>query len=419
MAGLMNYLFFPHFDSFRQRCNKFVTNKKVSYICIIKRILMETPFVFGKIAKNENFTDREKETAHLVANFSSLINTIIISPRRWGKSSLVEKSAGIACASDKSLRICRIDLFSVRNEEQFYELLAMAVLRSASSRWQESVESAKRFLVRLVPKIVLNADLQNEFSLNFDWKELRKDPQEVLDLAEKIASERRLKLVVCIDEFQNISGFDDPLFFQKRLRSHWQEHQNVSYCLYGSKRHMLLDVFSNPSMPFYKFGDLMFLEKIDTASWIKFISERFSATGKSISREDAEEIVYLADNHPYYVQQLSQQVWLRTLTSCNKEVVKQSHQALVEQLSLLFATIAETFSNSQINFLKALVAGETALSSAEVIEKYHLNSSANVTRSRKALIDKEILDNNAGMVSLQDPIFRFWLKNSFFALAGD
>jgi AAA+ ATPase superfamily predicted ATPase len=271
MAGLMNYLFFPHFDSFRQRCNKFVTNKKVSYICIIKRILMETPFVFGKIAKNENFTDREKETAHLVANFSSLINTIIISPRRWGKSSLVEKSAGIACASDKSLRICRIDLFSVRNEEQFYELLAMAVLRSASSRWQESVESAKRFLVRLVPKIVLNADLQNEFSLNFDWKELRKDPQEVLDLAEKIASERRLKLVVCIDEFQNISGFDDPLFFQKRLRSHWQEHQNVSYCLYGSKRHMLLDVFSNPSMPFYKFGDLMFLEKIDTASWIKFI----------------------------------------------------------------------------------------------------------------------------------------------------
>jgi AAA+ ATPase superfamily predicted ATPase len=377
---------------------------------------MEAPFVFGKIAKNENFTDREKETDRLVANFDSLINTIIISPRRWGKSSLVEKAVSIACANSKSLRICRIDLFSVRNEEQFYELLAMAVLKSASAKWQESVDAAKRFLVRIVPKIVLNADITNEFSLNFDWKELRKDPREVLDLAEKVSSEKGFRMVVCIDEFQNIAGFDDPLFFQKRLRSHWQEHQNVSYCLYGSKRHMMLDVFTNTSMPFYKFGDLIFLEKIDTPSWIEFISDRFTATGKTISKNLAELIVKLTDNHPYYVQQLSQQVWLRTESECHEAIVEQAHRSLVEQLSLLFATITETLSNSQIRFLKALVAGETALSSAEVIEKYHLASSANVTRSRKSLIDKEILDNNAGMVSFQDPIFRYWLEKYFFAL---
>ncbi len=377
---------------------------------------METPFIFGKIARNENFTDREKETVRLVTNFDSLINTIIISPRRWGKSSLVEKAASIACAKSNSLRICRIDLFSVRNEEQFYELLAMAVLKSASSKWQESVDAAKRFLVRLVPKIVLNADVNNEFSLNFDWKELRNDPREILDLAEKVASEKAFRIVICIDEFQNISGFDDPLFFQKRLRSHWQEHQNVSYCLYGSKRHMMLDVFTNPSMPFYKFGDMIFLEKIDTASWIGFISERFSTTGKTISNKQAELIVRLADNHPYYVQQLSQQVWLRTENECHDVIVEQAHQSLVEQLSLLFATITETLSNSQISFLEAIVAGETAFSSSGVIEKYRLNSSSNVTRSRNALIDKEILDNNAGIVSFQDPMYPFWLKTSYFGL---
>lgn len=375
---------------------------------------METPFIFGKIARNENFTDREKETDRLVTSFDSLINTIIISPRRWGKSSLVEKAASIACANRRSLRICRIDLFSVRNEEQFYELLAMAVLKSASSKWQESVDAAKRFLVRLVPKIVLNADITNEFSLNFDWKELRNDPGEVLDLAEKVASEKGFRMVICIDEFQNIAGFDDPLFFQKRLRSHWQGHQNVSYCLYGSKRHMMLDVFTNPSMPFYKFGDMIFLEKIDTASWIGFISERFSTTRKIISEKQAEKIVSLADNHPYYVQQLSQQVWLRTENECHDVIVEQAHQSLVEQLSLLFATITETLSNSQISFLEAVVAGETALSSSDVIKKYRLNSSSNVTRSRKALIDKEILDNNAGTVSFQDPIYHFWLKTSYF-----
>lgn len=79
---------------------------------------METPFIFGKIATEKNFTDREKETADLVQNFTSLINTIIISPRRWGKSSLVNKAAKLAMAQDSNLRICHVDLFNVRSEEQ-------------------------------------------------------------------------------------------------------------------------------------------------------------------------------------------------------------------------------------------------------------------------------------------------------------
>lgn len=375
---------------------------------------MDTPFIFGKIARNENFTDREKETTDLVSNFNSLINTIIISPRRWGKSSLVAKAAGLALVNNKSLRISNIDLFSVRNEEQFYELLAMAVLKAASSKWEESVDSAKRFFKKLVPKIILNADLNNEFSLNFDWKEIRRNPEEILDLAEKIAEEKDIRIVVCIDEFQNISEFEDPLFFQKRLRSHWQQHEHVSYCLYGSKRHMMLDVFTNPSMPFYKFGDLVFLQKIDTVSWTEFISERFSATGKSITAKQSELIVSLADNHPYYVQQLSQQVWLRTTVECSEVIIHQAHISLIDQLSLLFATITESLTNNQLNLLKAIVAGEKTLSSAEVMTTYRLISSANVTRSRKGLIEKDILDKNAGTVSFQDPMYRFWLKERFF-----
>jgi uncharacterized protein len=375
---------------------------------------MDTPFIFGKIAKSENFTDRERETDLLVTNFSSLINTIIISPRRWGKSSLVSKAAEIALLKKSPLRICRVDLFNVRNEEEFYKLLAMAVLKSASSKWEEAVESARRFFRQLIPKIVLSSDPLNEFSIDFDWKELRQNPDEVLDLAEKIATEKNLKIVICVDEFQNIAGFEDQLFFQKRLRSHWQQHQKVSYCLYGSKRHMMLDVFTNSSMPFYKFGEVLFLEKIDTESWKSFICNRFSDTGKKISKGQAEIIVKLADNHPYYVQQLAQQVWLRTINSCTDDTVSQAHLSLVGQLSLLFATITEALPDNQLNFLKALVAGEKALSSNEVLTKYRLTSSAAVNRSRKALIEKEILDSKAGEIAFQDPIYRIWLEHNFF-----
>ncbi len=375
---------------------------------------METPFVFGRIARDENFTDREKETNHLLRNFNSMINTIIISPRRWGKSSLVEKSSEIASSKNRKLRICKIDLFSIRGEEQFYESLATSVLKSASSKWEESVDAAKRFLRQVVPKIILNADQGNEFSLSFDWNEIRKNPDEILDLPEKLAAEKDIKIVVCIDEFQNIEEFDDPVFFQKRLRSHWQKHQNVSYCLYGSRRHMMSNVFTNPSMPFYKFGDMIFLEKIDTGSWIDFIRERFVSTGKSITENQAEQIVRLADKHPYYVQQLAQQVWLRTRRKCMEETTNQAFNDIIAQLSLLFATITETLTSSQINLLRAMIAGEKSLSSSEVISKYHLRSSANVNRSRKSLIDKDILDNNAGVISFQDPMYRFWLKKEFF-----
>lgn len=100
---------------------------------------METPFIFGRVAKNENFTDREKETGRLVSGFNSLINTIIISPRCWGKSSLVAKAADEASAANSSLRICFIDMFSIRDEAQFYMTLAHSVLKGTSSKWEEAV----------------------------------------------------------------------------------------------------------------------------------------------------------------------------------------------------------------------------------------------------------------------------------------
>ncbi|MDD4637145.1 MAG: ATPase, partial [Bacteroidales bacterium] len=244
--------------------------------------------------------------------------------------------------------------------------------------------------------------------------EIKKNPDEILDLAEHIAAEKGFRIVICVDEFQNIAEFDAPEYFQKRLRSHWQQHQHVSYCLYGSKRHMMLDVFTNSSMPFYKFGDLLFLEKIDTPSWILFISEQFANTGKSIAKEQSELIVHLADNHPYYVQQLAQQTWLRTTDRCSEAIVYQAHTSIIEQLSLLFVTITESLTNNQINFLKAMIAGESALSSAGTIAKYRLGSSANITRSRKSLIEKDILDNRAGELSFQDPMYRSWLQHSYF-----
>ena len=376
---------------------------------------METPFIFGKIATEKNFTDRELETANLVQNFTSLINTIIISPRRWGKSSLVNKAAKLAMVQDSKLRICHIDLFNVRNEEHFYSLLAQKVIAATSTKWEEAVESAKSFFSHLVPKISIGSDPTNEVSIDLDWETVKQNPDEVLDLAEKIAKKKGLKIVICVDEFQNIAEFTDPDYFQKKLRSHWQQHQNVAYCLYGSKRHMMMEVFTNSSKPFYKFGNLMFLNKIDTPYLVQFFNSRFADTGKSINEDAANLIVKLVDNHPYYAQQLAQQSWLRTKDICTVEIVCEAHAALVEQLSLLFVTITETLTTQQLNYLKALIAGEKAISSTDVMHRYKISSTTSIARSKAALIKNDILDNKAGEISFQDPIYAYWLKTEYFA----
>ena len=375
---------------------------------------MEAPFIFGRIATDENFADREKETEHLVNNFESLINTVIISPRRWGKSSLVHKAADIAMQADKNLKVCTIDLFNVKTEEQFYTALARNLIQETASRWEEAVENAKKFFSRLVPKISVGAGPGSEISIDFDWEEMKSNPDEILDLPERIAEAKGVKIVVCIDEFQNIAEFEDPLFFQRRLRAHWQRHRKVSYCLYGSKRHMMMDVFTDSSMPFYKFGDIFFLNKIDTEHFIPFIIERFSSTGKSITEDACRKIIALAVNPPYYVLPLSQLSWLRTSGQCDVETVVKAHLSLVEQLSLLFSNLMETLTFQQTCYLHALIAGEKAITSAETMYRYHISSATAASRSLKTLIKKDILDSKSGEISFQDPIFEYWLRYNYY-----
>lgn len=385
-------------------------------ISIAKFKIMDTPFVFGRIATARNFTDRQLETSQLVMQFKSLINTIIISPRRWGKSSLVEHASEIALKEDDRLRICQIDLFNVRTEEEFYLTLARNIVKATSSKWEEAVTDIRKFFSRIVPKISIGAEPGNEVSIDFDWSEIKESPDEILDLAEKIAVEKNLKIVICIDEFQNIAEFTNPDAFQKRLRTHWQRHQHVAYCIFGSKRHMMLEVFTNLSKPFYKFGNLMFLDKIHADCLVEFFEERFKDTGKQISRASASLITELIDCHPYYAQQLAQLSWLRTEKECDENIVRSAFTSLVGQLSLLFVNITESLTTQQLNYLKALLAGETAITSTATMKRYNITSATAASRSKEALIKNDVLDAIGSTVSFQDPVYRYWLTHEYFHL---
>ncbi len=371
---------------------------------------METPFIYGKIAEDKNFTDRRQETELLLQNFNNLINTIIISPRRWGKTSLVNKAAKLL--ADKNIRICQIDIFNCRTEEQFYKAYANTILKASTNIWDEFIAAAKKYLGKFVPVVSLSDGGQNyEFSFGIDFKDTKFSYDEILDLPETIAKETGKKFIICIDEFQNINEYDDPLSFQRKLRSHWQRHSSVGYCLYGSKRHMLLNIFNNYEMPFYKFGDVVFLPPIKKEDWTTFIRDRFSDTNKRISKGQCDKIVELTKGHPYYTQQLSQQVWLRTAKECTDEIVEEAFYGLIGQLSLLFANVLDSLTPKQISFLIAVSNGESNYSSKEVLTKYQLGTSANIKNLKKATLEKDLIDIFPGdRIEMQDPIFEYWLK---------
>lgn len=370
---------------------------------------MSKPFIFGVATAGANFTDREQETKRLLANFHNGINTILISPRRWGKTSLVKKVCKIA--ESEKLKIVYLDIFSCRTESEFYEAFATTVLKQTSSKFDEWLEHTKLFLSRISPKISIGTDPFNDFSLSFDTKPISESIHDILQLPEKIAVAKGIRIVVCIDEFQQISEFKESKTFQKRLRTIWQLQENVSYCLFGSKKHLMNELFEKRNLPFYKFGDVMYLPKIESAYWIAYICERFAATGKSICKELAERICSTVDNHSSYVQQLAWLVWIQTDKIASQENFTSALQDLLDQNSVLFQRETENLSAYQMNFLKALVQGvNSEFSSQEILSTYNLGTSANITTIKKALTKNELIEIENKKVNLSDPVFSLWFK---------
>lgn len=339
----------------------------------------KTPFVFGVKAEGENFTDRREETKNLLANFQYGVNTILISPRRMGKTSLVEKVCNMI--DDNEIRIVRIDAFGTRCEIDFINAFATAVIRATSTKWEE-------------------------------YNPNNNTTDEILKLPELIANQKGYKIIVCIDEFQQIGEYSDSLTFQKKLRSVWQLQKNVSYCMYGSKKHMMEKIFLNRSYPFYRFGDVMYLKKISERDWVDYICERFDATGKKISRELAQEVTILTECYSSYVQHLAWFLWLKTENEATEDDLRYAINRLLDSQEALFIQQTEGLSDYQMNFLHAIADGvHTGFTQKSVLSKYRLGTSANITRLKNTLKEKDLIETTEPRsLDMSDPILKLWLK---------
>jgi len=366
-------------------------------------------FVFGKPVDDNAFTDREKESARLAANFVGGINSFIISPRRWGKTSLVKK---VIRETDSEKILCVFaDVFMAKTPEEFCEILGNAVLKQSTTAINEFIDNAKRFLGRINLGVNLSPDPLNPIKVQFGLNDEQQTIEDILNLPEKIAEKKDMHIVVCIDEFQQITEFAGSLSFQKQLRTVWQHQKRVSYCLFGSKKHMMEGLFDDPSKPFYKFGDIIYLKRISLSYWEEYISGKFKGAGKSISSRQIERICQVVDYHSSYVQQLCWYVYLFSDDVVTEENIDAGIEELIDQNTALFESRTENLTPVQMRFLKAVANGiHNGFSSAEVISKYKLGSSAASVATKKALLEKGLIYSEEEKYLLSDPVMGLWLN---------
>lgn len=369
---------------------------------------MYKPFVYGTSVSGDNFTDRVEETSRIKKNFKAGINTILISPRRIGKTSLVKKV--ISEMDGLEPVIVFMDVYDCRSPHDFYLRYSQSILKALSSTAERLMENAKEFLGRLAPRISVSPDLASEYSLSIGVNPKDIDPEEVLNLPERIAEKKGLHIVVCIDEFQQIGEFADSLTFQKRIRGIWQHQQRTSYCLFGSKKHMMEKIFHSKRMPFYMFGDTIYLGTIPEPDWISYICSRFDKSGIIISKEHAEEICRKVECYSSYVQQFAWNVMVNAGSMVTDADIKNGMEYLVSQNEPLYISKIENLSSYQLNFLRAICAGvNSGFTSESILKRWNLGSKSNVSRIRASLIEKEIVEKRAGKLYISDPVLRCWL----------
>ncbi|MBR4391044.1 MAG: hypothetical protein IKT08_02940 [Bacteroidales bacterium] len=191
--------------------------------------------------------------------------------------------------------------------------------------------------------------------------------EDILDLPQQIAAKKKKKVVVCIDEFQQIGEFPDTVKFQK----------------------------------------------IANEEWKKFIVTRFKDTGKTITAETAGYLAEQVENHPYYVQQLAQYAWLRTKKTCTEEIVDSALQAMLYSLNLQFVNLMDSLTEKQRNFLCAISEGVKNLTSGETLHQYRMGTSANIRIIKNALLKRNLIDVTGKNIQIQDPLLKRWIIEEY------
>jgi len=382
------------------------------------------PFVYGEVVPAAAFADRVDELERLVADLAAGQKVFLISPRRYGKSSLIRRA--LAATARKGAVTVDVTVSSFSSYVAFLEGYARA-LAAAETRWDRArdwlrgaIRSA-RVEVGANPGAAADGRAGVAYRVSFPTARTERDvsqlAHEVFALPAHLAETRRRRVVVALDEFQAIGGFDGGSV-EHALRAAVQHQREVGYVFAGSEP-SLMERMLGPKRPFYKAGPVMRLEKIPPDEFAAFVDARFSRSGIRPEAGLGAAIVDLAGNLPYDVQRLAHETWDDVRASGRRRAtlddLHESLKRLLAEQQTLLEAVWQRLTLAQRAALRAVVVEDgRELLSTDARERHRLGGPSTVQAALAALVRDDVIAREGDRYRVVDSLQREWVARQTF-----
>jgi hypothetical protein len=368
------------------------------------------PFVLGLVG-GDDLCDRRRELDELAGHARNHHNVILVSPRQYGKSSLV-------LAMQEQLRASGfvgvyVDLLTVASDDDVARKLAAAVVAGVG-RGADPVGLGKRIsglFARIVPTIEFGPDGPSVAVTIAQGSDPTLVLADVLDSLQKYVKRHGLSACVVLDEVQEIGRLPGARTIEAILRTHLQEHRDIPVFFVGSRRQALTEMFAH-ARPLYQAGYLYPLDRISRADFVPYITGRFAASGKKCSDETAGHIYDRVEGYPAYVQRLASSAWDLTSALCTKEKVDEAYRGLLALAGVEHGATWMALPLGQRALLQALaVEPIVQLTSADYLRRHGLVASS-VQRAIKPLLEMDLVEHasESGRFFVVDPLMAAWVR---------
>ena len=376
---------------------------------------MDNPFIYRAYQSKELFCDRQKELQKLIENALSGADTTLIAQRRIGKTGLIYRLFDEIKTEGIPLTPIYIDIFATRSLEDLVKVLSEAIL----SEFPEQTSIGKRFsqFIRSLRPMISYDPLTSAPQLQLTMQ-TQQEKEQTLGQLLTFLDTQDTHVLLAIDEFQQIRNYPENNV-EALLRTHVQRLNNVTLLFCGSKRHLMLDIFSSERNPFYRSTEFLALDKIPADAYAEFIQQKFRQADIDIDTEAVSYILDWTRRHTYFTQRLCHTVFNMAEKSVDVDFVKQAAAGILQSDTIVFNQYQQILTAGQWDFLIAVAKeGEARqITSQKFLQKYKLGNASSVNRMVKSLIEKDLLnedtENGKPVYSLNDVFLSRWLASKY------
>ena len=382
-------------------------------------IIMDTPFVYDNYVTGKNFVGRKME-CNILSNLLEAGNQVTIyDPPKSGKMSVIQQTLFNMRAVGKQFSVAWVNLFNVRTVYDFLKKFGTAVIKPLYSTPSEYDAVVSRYLEGTHFLFDPARFATHEEIVCLNWEPDANDVEQMLRLPFRIAEDRGVPCYVVIEEFQNLTGakdFDYEVVFKVLEKIFAEKNTAASYIITGSQVNAMKNIFEERKF-FYRLVDHLPLQEVEDKDIIEHIIRGFRTTGKVIERDLVIGACKLFRSNMWYLNHFVSICDSMSRGYLNEGILMEALKTIVSVHEPRFLAIVNDLTDHQISFMKAILDGVVKFSASDVIERYSLNSSANVRRVKDALKKKEVITfNEKDEPVILDPLFEYWITKYFFEI---